>query len=157
VRGYTLIEILMVLVVIGIMVSFAQLGGAFSSPERTLEALAQREAARIRERCDEAELRAQDIGFLVSKSSISVLRFVDAKWQQEAGSEVNVGVNVSLRVERDGDWADSGALAGPAFVCTASGEFTPFALEFSSTKTPRSALIRGSGNGVLNVSLSEPP
>ncbi len=53
-RGYTLIEILMVLVVIGIMVSFAQLGGAFSSPERTLEALAQREAARIRERFQRA-------------------------------------------------------------------------------------------------------
>lgn len=152
-RGYTLIEILVVLVLIGIVVSFARLGGAFNSPERTLEALAQREAARIRERCDQAELSAADFGFLATSRALSVLRWDGEKWLQEANSEAFYGDQVSIKVEKDGVLSDPDALSGPALVCTATGEFAPFGLEFSHPSAPQRARISGTAAGELTVGL----
>ena len=154
-RGYTLIEILVVLVVIGIIVSFARLGGAFNSPERSLEALAQREAGRIRARCDEAELSAQDLGFLVTKESISVMQWVDDAWRQQPDSLQPFGDQVRLSVEKNGVLLPAEQIDGPALVCTASGEFTPFALEFSHPAAARRARISGTADGVLTLSMKE--
>jgi general secretion pathway protein H len=153
--GYTLLELLVVLVIIAIIVSVAQLGAAFDSPERTLQTLAEREAGAIRERCDQAELSSEDVGFFIDPSGLRAMRFGDGAWQQDTSVFAPFGAAVELTIERDGARLKPNELDGPAIVCTASGEFTPFALEFAHAGSVNAQRIDGDSSGALRVSQRE--
>nr|WP_275944071.1 type II secretion system minor pseudopilin GspH [Azomonas macrocytogenes] len=78
-RGFTLIELMVVLVILGILVSLAVLAGSGGSTSRELGDEARQLAGLIGVLVDEAVLDNREYGLLMDNQSYRVLRYDDAR------------------------------------------------------------------------------
>jgi len=135
-RGFTLIEILVVVVIIGILALALTLSVA-GSAERRLERQAERFQALVGQACEEAELSGREIGIVVGANGYSFAILAGTDWQDEsADGELRPrqwidGLRVALA--REGRTVDLSKAddATPQLVCFSSGELTPFVLTLS--------------------------
>ncbi len=153
--GFTLIEVLVVIVIVGVLALAVTLavGG---SAERRLRGEAERFAALVAHACTQAELGGRDIGIAVLAGGYRFNRFDTEGWQPlpDAG-ELRRRVwpeGLTAELGRDGrPLARSEAGDRPQLVCFASGELTPFDLVLRLGDAGQAQRVRGESDGAVSV------
>lgn len=167
--GFTLLELLVVLVVIGIMVSMAVLSFGVLGRDRQAEDESRRFWAVLRQAREEAELQVEDIGIFVGADSYEYLRLDTRKneWQLIEGDELFAqrdlpeGLRFRLRLEsrevvlkpglpQRGD-KDENQKWPPQVMVLSSGDVMPFELEIEREGAPSLWRVTALANNDLRV------
>jgi len=153
-RGFTLLELLVVLVVIAIMVSMAMLSFGVLGRDRQAEDETRRFWVVLQQAREEAELQAEDLGLFISTDSYEYLRFEPRRneWQLIESDELFAqrklpeGLRFRLRVEsRDvvmkpdlpnRSDEDENQKWPPQIMVFSSGDVMPFELEIERDGAP---------------------
>jgi len=153
-QGYSLIEVLLVVVILGVVVAAVALsiGGNAS---RQLEVQATRLQALIRLGCEQSELTGRDLGIFFSRQRIEFAwRGPDRWYPLEDASREPLRPRVldeatEWSLERDGERLalDEDAPADPQLLCLASGELSPFVVEISRVDVPERWRLEGRPDG----------
>ncbi len=150
-RGFTLIEILVVLVILAVLYGAVSLAiGA--GGERVLAREAERAQALIAYACERAELSGRDIGLSFAQSGYRFSRFEHEVWTSYRGEELrprNWPGNLSAVLTRDGQRVTLAAQFPdkPQLLCYASGELTPFQMELALPDLARHYRLDGAADG----------
>jgi general secretion pathway protein H len=171
--GFTLLELLVVLVVVGVMVSMAVLSFGVLGRDREAEEEARRFWTVLQQAREEAELRAEDIGVYVSTSAYEYLRFDPRRneWLLIDSDELfsqrelpeglrfrlwlesrEVVLNPSLPDRGDKDENDR---APPHVLVLSSGEIMPFQLEIERESEPALWRVSALANNDLRLELKD--
>jgi general secretion pathway protein H len=159
-HGFTLIEILVVLVIIGVVLGTVTLavGG---SGERELENAARRAQARIALACERAVLGGHDIGFSLVEEALRFGYITPQGWQPfgpRSGEELrerSLGDGVAIELSRDGLVLANEDEAAPQLACFSSGELTPFEMRLSRADVARQWQLRGRLDGRMETEASD--
>lgn len=155
-RGFTLIEMLVVIVIVGIVVAAITLS-LRGSGEREVENAARRAEALVALACERAVIGGRDIGFSPVVDGLRFGYFQRDGWHPLLPSPNDelrpraLGNGIVLRAERDGEVLEleDDAPDEPAFACFASGELTPFVLEIARADAPLPWRLTGTLDGKL--------
>ena len=106
-RGFTLLELLVVIVVIGVMISMAMLSFGVLGRDRQAEEEARRFWVVLQQAREEAELQVEDLGIYIGQDAYEFLRFDSRKNRWElieydelfAPRELPEGLRFRLRLE----------------------------------------------------------
>ncbi len=160
VAGFSLVEMLVVVVVIGVVVTAATL--AFSGGDRELEQAARRAEIRVRLACERAIATGTDFGFALVEDRLRFGRIVAGRWDpvgagpSEELRERGLGDGVAVVAFRDGLPLSAVDPTQPQFACFASGELTPFRLELQHPGAALPWRVEGRIDGRLEVARADP-
>lgn len=156
-RGFTLVELLVVLVIIGSLVGLAVLSTGIAGPSRELKNEAERLAGLIGVLVEEAVLDNSEYGLRLERGGYQVLRYDEQKglWNPLGKAAHRLPAWAQLSFELEGDALqlaaaqsnDSDAAEGdekddedkdaapvqPQLLILSSGELSPFRLELKDT------------------------
>ncbi|MCB1568602.1 MAG: type II secretion system minor pseudopilin GspH [Xanthomonadales bacterium] len=143
-HGFSLIEILIVLVIIAVTTGAVVLS-IRGSGEREVENAARRAQALITLACERAELGGRDIGIAAVTDGLRFGYFEIDGWRafgEEGNDELRaraLGKAVALRAWRENVELPLADAEGsePAFACLSSGELTPFVLRIDRADVER--------------------
>ena len=160
-HGFTLVEMLVVIVIIGIILSFAMLGIGYS--KTPLEQETQRLASLIKLARFEALLQTQVIGLFFDPESYHFYQFQEQHWQRLEENDVfrsrflQEGIHLSLRVENMTVPLEKCKtdLCSPQVWFLPDGEFTPFEIIFYTDQS--SYRLLGRGIGEMTIEHDETP
>jgi general secretion pathway protein H len=143
--GFTLLELMVVLVLIGIIFSFATLSMRGDDLAELMEREAQRLEMLLAVASDEAVLRGDELALYVEDNGYEFMTLVQDGWQvPDDGMLRRYDMPADIRLELDlGDElptpapeqdkeTDEQATEQPQIFILSSGEMTPFTLTFSS-------------------------
>lgn len=156
--GFSLIEVLVVLVIVGVMTAALTLS-IRGSGERAVENAAQRARALILLACERAVLSGRDIGFTPVRDGLRFGYFGREGWQPmpEGGHDElrarALGPGLELAASRDGvdlPLADEPGTE-PAFACLSSGELTPFTLHLARADAELTWQLQGQLDGTIEM------
>lgn len=173
--GFTLLELLIVLVVIGIISSFAVLSTGLADRDKPLGKETQRLLALLRMASEEAVQHGDELGMRIDGSGYRFLRYDRDAWKpldddlfrdRELPPELSVkleleGRPIVLDTPDTGDRSDNGDSAdsakkedkkplAPQIVFLSSGEVSPFVLTLSEHDAPP-FYIKSDGNGDFSL------
>jgi general secretion pathway protein H len=160
--GFTLIEIMVVIVIIGILINFAVLSMRSNTPIDQLNEESRRLKSLIEIASEEALLRSSFIGIDISETGYAFLRYEDKTWQpltdnlfrgRELPEEVSLSVTTAQPMDNDDD--DDQKLA-PEIILFSSGEITQFDLKISSIHSDDYYRLSGDETGELTLDLISP-
>ena len=152
--GFTLIEVMVVVVIIGILINFAVLSLRSHSPLDQLNDEARRLESLLRIAGEEALLRSSFIGVDVTETGYGFLRLEDETWQpvddtlfrdRELPEEIAITLDTSQPTSDDEDQRT------PEIILLNSGEITPFELKISSVHSDDFFRLSGNENGELTL------
>ena len=165
--GFTLLEIMVVVVIIGIMVTFAVL----SIGNRGLDERLSLEARRLQElitlASDQAVLQGVELGFVQTDTGYEFLELKDGKWAPAAEGplrtrEMPEPLFISLTVEgrrvtplKTGDAADPKAELKPQVLLLSSGEGSEFVLDVRAKQYAPHFLLQGDVLGRVKLERKE--
>lgn len=163
-RGFTLIEVLVVVIIVGVVAGAATLA-ITGSGSRELENAARRAEVRIRLACERALFSGQDIGFSLRDGALSFGYVLPDRWLRvedtpdEALRERTLGEAISITISRDGlpllaDTDDD--TRKPQFVCYSSGELTPFELTLARAGVAEQWRLQARLDGELELDRVDP-
>lgn len=160
-RGFTLLEILVVVIIIGVLAAAVVLAVDGGSA-RQLDREAQRFRALLGQACEQAELGGRDVGVLMRDDGYGFATLADGYWKPQAESgELRlrrwIG-GLRSRLTRDGRPlasidADSREPL-PQMICYSSGELSPFVLNLALGD--HEIRIEGRGDGSTGAANVEP-
>ncbi len=177
--GFTLIEVLVVLVIIAIISAFAILGLGNLDDDRELQNEARRLTALIEMASDEATLQGRDFGLELSQRGYRFVEYdpLTEQWFEVTGDDLMrprtlaedtefdlflEDRRVELRLEaaetKRSDDDDDRALSNdysPQVLVLSSGDITPFVLEIFRSTDRASVQLSASPTGELKVGKSE--
>ena len=136
-RGFTLIEMLVVVVIIGILASTIVLGFVGSDREQNLRTEAERLAALIEMARSEAIQRNEEWGMAISPNGYQFLRFdaLSKRWVEQKDGPFRArkidGMTLSVKVDQLTMPGDKAMQNAPNIIMFSSGEQTPFEIEIS--------------------------
>jgi general secretion pathway protein H len=151
--GFTLVEILVVLLIIGITLGFALLAfGDFGEKRRILTG-AEAFAHYLKLIREEAILEGGTFGIHITPHTYQVLRFQDpGGWKTEESTRLfrvrNFPKNTSVRLKTNI------SSKSPEIILHASGDMTPFVLYLDASDTKNLLEITGHHDGELSVKTS---
>jgi general secretion pathway protein H len=171
--GFTLLELLVVLVIIGVMVAMAALSFGVLGRDRQSEEESRRFWTVLKQAREEAELQVEDIGIFVSTSAYEYLRFDSRKneWQPIEGDELFAqrelpeGLRFRLRLEsrevvlkpslpNRGD-KDENQRNPPHVMVLSSGDVGPFELEIEREGQPAQWRVTALADNDLRVEVRD--
>lgn len=166
--GFTLLEILVVVVIVGIIVASATLAVGVLGRDRELEDEARRITAIIDQSREEAELQGKDIGVRFAQPSYEFLQF-DARreyWKPIEGDslfktrELPEGVRarlwldgreVVLKPKLEPYEEDKRDKLQPQLLVLSSGDLSPFELRLEREGTPNQWRIIGAADNTVKA------
>ena len=165
--GFTLIEILVVVVIIGVLASFAVL----SIGTRALDDRMETEARRLQElmtlALDEAVLQGAELGFIQTGDGYAFLALKDGKWLYLEGAGALRGraladpFYLQLRVEGRAvaplETDDEDVELKPQVLLLSSGEATEFSLAVRAHDYAPHYLLEGDSMGRLKLERKDTP
>ena len=154
-RGFTLLEVLVVMVIIGIVLSFAAL--SFKGDDKTLEEEARRLQALIALTGQESVMQGRELALEFTSDGYDFLAFDGKQWQPLADDETlrprTLPDDVELAYEAEGEHMILGAKEGddksapPRIYFLSSGEMTPFHLTVRRHDASVGFILTGSARG----------
>lgn len=165
-RGFTLVEILVVIVIISVMVSLAVLSIDVAGHDTPLNQESRRIVALMNLLHDRALLEGHDYGLWIEPNSYQFLLYDERldRWEPDPADPQmrrrELPTGLSLRLELDGQrvvlkapdpQAVGDAPPAPQIAIAASGEGTPFELTLVRDATGRSRVIRGDALGHTRI------
>lgn len=147
-RGFTLVELLVVLVILGSLVGLAVLSTGIASNARQLRGEAERLASLMAVLVDEAVLDNREYGLQFVANRYQVLQFdeASASWHLLPNSEHRLPVWASVNVWLEGaplrlggeqasdeEAADDSLSLQPQVLLLSNGELSPFRLQLAET------------------------
>lgn len=153
-QGFTLIEIMIVLVIIGITFGFALIAfGDFGESKRVLFA-AEQLVNNMRLAQQQAILETSTLGLRIDNYSYQILQLHgNSKWQELSHTgvfKINYFPKNTLLILKTNHQTKAGA---PSIIINSSGGLTPFTLNFNSNKE-NTATLTGNQNGDLKLTVS---
>jgi general secretion pathway protein H len=151
-RGFSLMEILVVIVILAVVAGAVSIAIAGAGGERALTREAERAQALIEFACERAQLSGQPIGISLSRAGYRFSRFEREVWlpdREETLRARNWPPNLSVALSRD----DLAVRLGddfperPQLLCYASGELTAFRLDLALPDLAHRYRIDGQGDG----------
>lgn len=159
--GFSLLELLAVLLIIGIVAAMATLSVGSAGPGRMLEQEAERLAALVRVSCEESVLQGNSLAlsFGVGGGAYGFLRQDGEQWLPRRGHASRPralpdGVRVELVQEGRPVPLDETHAGRPHLVCLPDGSVIPFLVRFIGPGSGGAWSVRGEMNGTIGV---EPP
>jgi general secretion pathway protein H len=155
--GFTLIEILVVVLIVGITMGFALLAfGDFGSSKRIMMA-AEQFVNYVKFVQQEAILETSTLGVRIQQNNYEALRFQPpANWQSMPKTNVfrqqHFPTNATLQLE--GSLHKTGS---PQIIINSSGDITPFRLNIGSENKANIVMVVGSSNGSVNIQVPPSP
>jgi general secretion pathway protein H len=142
-RGFTLVELLVVIVILGSLIGLAVLSSGIAGPARELRNEAERLAGLIGVLAEEAVLDNREYGLLLQAEGYRVLRYdpLAARWQTLDDKAHRLPAWAELSVELEGEalqlpTAEPRPAADPVpqLLLLSSGELSPFRLRLSERR-----------------------
>lgn len=151
--GFTLIEILVVIVIIGVLALAVTIGIATAGGERQLTREAERMQALVDHACIQAELSGREIGVRLDAGGYAFATLGFDGWMaDERKDELRPRVwvtGLSVELMRDGHplRLASDTSEPPQIVCFSSGELSPFVLRLHLGDIAAYYELRGESDG----------
>jgi len=156
--AFSLLELLVVLLIIGITAAMATLAVGTAGSGRVLENEARRLAGLVKVSCEESVLQgtAMAIGFGPHGAAYGFLRQEGEQWLPRRGDRNRVrslpeGFSVSLEVEGDPVKLDERGAGRPHLICLPSGEIVPFRVTLGAPGTDEAWRVTGEWDGDVTV------
>jgi general secretion pathway protein H len=170
-QGFTLLELLVVLLIIGIILTMAVISIGDRGNDENLTEVAQRLQALVELATQEAILQSRDLGLFFDDREYTFLSYVDGKWQKLEGDDLlrprKVPEDVELDLLVDGlsvpdqlknKQNDQGKPGKndkveilPQILILSSGEVTPFTLDLRAEDSPVYYTLKGTANGKISL------
>ena len=160
--GFTLIEVMVVVVIMGILINFAVLSLRSHSPNDQLDKETRRLKSLIEIASEEALLRSSFIGVDITETGYGFLRLEEELWQpiddtlfrdRELPEEIRISVT-SAQPESDDD--DDKERRTPEIILLNSGEITPFDLKITSIHSDDYFRLQGNEAGEVSLKRVSP-
>lgn len=158
--GFTLLEVLVVLLIIGVVISFAAL--SIGRADNAVEEEAERLAALIRLGSEEAVLQGRELAIEFNTDGYRFLAFDGEQWLAIADDDLlrprtlpfDVAVDLalegeSLQLQAEADAEDGERRTPPRIFLLSSGEMSPFELVVHKSGAGGGYRINGGSRGEL--------
>jgi general secretion pathway protein H len=166
--GFTLLEILAVIVIIGITVSFASLSLSSRAVDERLASEADRLLALLKLSADEAVVQGEEIGLLVAGDGYAFYHLEDNTWtaypegplrerslpdgmRLYLASDGREEVQLPLPQDNDRNAQTKKKQTEPQILMLSSGELTPFVLELRADHLPVYYRAEGKITGQISM------
>jgi general secretion pathway protein H len=157
-RGFTLIELMVVLVIVGVILTFVALSAGGDSRAEEMEREARRLLALLELASEEAVLRNEQLAVRFGESDYEFMILDQGQWTPLSDDrplrprELPPGVRLRLELE---DNPPPSLVAedseSPQVFLLSSGEMTPFILTFSAEETEKNFVVKASLLGRLEL------
>jgi general secretion pathway protein H len=168
-RGFSLLELLVVIVIIAILFTFTTLAVRGTSPEELIQTEAQRLDRLIQLALEEAILKGAEYGLEFKPDSYRFLLFIENTWQPleddkllrqrqlPENMEFELEIEqIDVLVEKQSDDSEDEDRAEPQVFILSSGEITPeFSVRLVMPGVATSYIVSGTTNGEHRAELSE--
>lgn len=155
-RGFTLIEILVVVSIFAVVTAAAVLSLGLAGGERAVESEGRRLLELTRLACERAATTGRDYGLEAGRDRYGFKHAQGVAWLSETDNELRERVlpdDITLEVEREGHMVeprDADAKTQPAIVCAANGEMSPFRARIAA-RDGVAYELRGEIDGALKL------
>ena len=158
--GFTLIEILVVVVILGVVIGAVTLAVGAVGGERQFARQAEQVRALFVYACEQAEFSGRDVGISVDRQGFHFSVAGGNDWTASVASELRARTWLSGTVPTLSRDAQAVAVTDkapekPQLVCFSSGELTPFRLELALADVPKRYRIDGQPDGDIRLSTVE--
>jgi general secretion pathway protein H len=154
-KGFTLIEILIVIVIIGITVGFALIAfGDFGGSKRILFAAEQLENT-LKLAQQQAILETSTLGLRIDNTSYQVLKFKDDSWSTISDKGIFKIYYFPPKTTIILKTLIKTSQGNPSIVINSSGDMTPFTLSFGVNNEDIITVLKGTHDG--NITLNKVP
>ena len=157
-RGFTLLELMVVLVIIGVILTFVGLSGGGDSRAQQLQREMQRLVALIELASEEAVLRSEQLAIRIGESDYEFMLLEENQWNPISDIPslrprvLPKGIELRLELqENPPPGLKAEEAEAPQVFLLSSGEMTPFILTFSAAETERRFQLKASLLGRLEV------
>jgi general secretion pathway protein H len=160
-RGFTLIEILVVVVILGVLAAALTLAVGVGGGERQLARQAEQAQALVGYACEQAELTGREIGVSLNTSGYRFSYLERDDWQVFRDGELRSRawiVNTGATLSRDGHDVEIAAQFPdkPQLLCFSSGELTPFRLDMGLPDLAQHYRLDGQPDGTVMLATVNP-
>ncbi len=159
--GFTLLELMVVLVLVGIIFTFAMLSFGGDDIAEMMEVETRRLETLIRLAADESVIRGQELAIRFTGEGYEFMELQEAGWQIPENDRLlrayTLPPEVLIRLQLEGDTpvfpdqqSDENAVTPQVFILS-SGEVTPFTAVFESRQSPAQFHLDVSVMGDINT------
>jgi general secretion pathway protein H len=154
--AFTLLELMVVIVIIGIVLTFTTLAIGDGGKQQTVRHEAERFTALLQLASEEAALRGRDLGISLSATQYQFWQLNGQEWQRLDDEMLRVRTlpaGMQLHIAMDGEPVEMPhtleKVTQPALLLLASGEITPFIIRFAIEES--NVAVRGELTGVVTI------